>query len=60
MRLVAKYIEGDEIRFVNILAESIIEKDGYLFAYCGEKLVGVFDIGLVVAAYLSGEVKNER
>ena len=26
MRLVAKYIEGDEIRFVNILAESIIEK----------------------------------
>lgn len=39
--------------FVNINADRIERDDVFLYAYNGEKLVGLFDIGTVMTAYLS-------
>ena len=59
-KLIVKYREGDEYRFVNIRADSITEQNGFVCAYAGEELIGLFDLGVVYAVYLSEEAKNER
>lgn len=52
-KLIVKYHENEKDCFVNITAERITERDGIIFAYSGERLVGVFDMGFINAAYLS-------
>ena len=51
-------------KYVNIPADriEIQTKDGYITAYNGDKLVGVFDMSALTAAYLSsvGGQRNER
>lgn len=59
-KLIVKYREGDELRYVNIHADSITEQNGFIFAKRSGHLVGAFDLGTVYAAYLSEEGKNER
>ena len=54
-RLVVKYRNGDTLDYVNIAANHMEERDGFVFAYLDEKLVGAFDLGLIDAAYISGE-----
>ena len=59
-KLIVKYREGDELRYVNIHADSITEQNGFIFAKMSGHLVGAFDLGVVYAVYLSEEGKNER
>lgn len=51
MRLLV-YVHGVD-GFVNISADRIEKDDNFLIAYNGERLVGVFDLGTVMTAYLS-------
>lgn len=49
-RAVIKY--GEE--FVNIEAEMLIERDGYIWVYDARgEIVGVFDVGCIEMAWLS-------
>jgi hypothetical protein len=54
-KLIVIYREGDAPSYVNINADSIINKDGFMFAYAGHELVGAFDMGVVDMVYLSEE-----
>jgi len=53
MRLVVKY-HDENPQFINITADRIDEHDGIIWAYRGDELVGVFYVGAVDMAYLSG------
>lgn len=52
MRLIMWFNNKDD--FVNIKADSIERKDEFIMAFSGGKLVGMFDVGVVMAVYLSG------
>ena len=52
MRLIV-YFNSNTDQFINIEADSMERKDEFIYAYKGEKLVGMFDVGIVVAIYLS-------
>ena len=54
-KLIVKYREGDEHRYACILADSITEQNGFIFARRSGHLVGAFDLGVVYAVYLSEE-----
>ena len=54
-KLIVKYREGDSPNYVNIPAETIVEANGFVCAYIGDSLVGVFDLGVVDMVYLSEE-----
>lgn len=43
--------------FVNIKADRLVREDAVIFAYDGDKLVGMFDIGILLSIWLS-EVKE--
>lgn len=45
--------------FVNIPADSMTENNGMIYVYNDNELVGVFDGGEIIMAYLS-EKKGER
>lgn len=51
MRLLV-YVHGVD-GYVNISADRIEKDENFLFAYCENNLVGVFDLGTVMTAYLS-------
>lgn len=54
------YINGSE-GFVNISADRMEKDEVFLYAYNGEKLVGIFDVGTVMSAYLSEKnVKDNK
>lgn len=52
------YLVGTD-GFINIDADRLQKEDVFLCAYNGDKLVGMFDSGTVMAAYLS-EKKPDR
>ena len=54
-KLIAKMRDG----YCNIAADSMTEREGMIFVYRGEKLVGVFDLGAVDAIYISGKEGDE-
>lgn len=54
MRLIVKYREDGTANYVNIHADRMDVADGIVYAYASDKLVGVFDLGAVDMAYLSG------
>ena len=54
MRLVVKY-HDEKPQYINVAADRIEEANGFIVAYKGEKMVGVFYLGAVDMAYLSGE-----
>lgn len=49
MRMVAKHKDG----FCNLPADSLTERDGMVFVHNGDKLVGVYDLGVIDMIYLS-------
>lgn len=51
MKLIV-YVHGID-SFVNIFADRIEKDDVFLYAYSGDKLVGLFDVGTIMTAYLS-------
>ena len=51
-RAIVKMNGGDRDR-CNLAADSLKWEDEYLYIYNGEKLVGVFDVSIVLCAYLS-------
>lgn len=53
-RLIVKYRENGDLNYVNISADSITEREGFIFAYLDGHLVGAFDLGLIETAYMSG------
>lgn len=54
-RLIVKYLHGGKLEYVNIEADQMEEKEGFLFAWKGKNIVGAFDLGLIGLAYLSEE-----
>lgn len=54
MKLIVKYREDGITNYVNIHADRMDIADGIVYAYASDKLVGVFDLGAVDMAYLSG------
>lgn len=52
-RLIVKHKENGGLAHGNIPADRIAEKEGFIFAYNGDELVGVFDLGLIEVAYIS-------
>ena len=48
-RLIA-YFKG---QFVNLPADRIEEREGFIYAYSGNELIGTFDMGYIDAVYLS-------
>lgn len=53
-RLIVKYREGH----CNLTADTIVDRDGMIYAYIGDSLIGIFDPGCIDMLYLS-EVKTE-
>lgn len=51
MKLIV-YVHGID-SFVNICADRIEKDDVFLYAYSGDKLIGLFDVGTIMTAYLS-------
>lgn len=51
MKLIV-YVHGID-SFVNICADRVEKDDVFLYAYNGDKLVGMFDVGSIMVAYLS-------
>ena len=51
MRLLV-YVHGVD-GYVNICADRIEKDENFLFAYCENNLVGMFDLGTIMVAYLS-------
>ena len=51
LRLIVYFNHSDAS--VNIRADKLERNEEFLYAYIGETLVGMFDVGVVVAAYLS-------
>lgn len=49
LRLIVKQADG----YINIAADRMEVADCMIYAYAGETLVGLFDIGTVLTAYLS-------
>lgn len=58
MKLIV-YIHGLD-SFVNISADRIEKDDSFVYAYRGDLLVGMFDIGTVMTLYLSEKKENGR
>ena len=58
MRLVVKY-HTEKPEFINVAADKMDEHDGIIWAYRDEKLVGIFYVGAVDMAYLSGQTEKE-
>lgn len=54
MKLIVKYHEDGAAGHVNIPADRMEISDGILYAYCADRLAGVFDLGSIDMAYLSG------
>ena len=54
MKLIVKYHEDGAVGHVNIPADRMEISDGILYAYCADRLAGVFDLGSIDMAYLSG------
>ena len=54
VRLIVKYHE-DKPYHANVACDLIEREDGMVFAYNGDALVGVFDLGIVDMMYLSEE-----
>ena len=54
MRLIVKYREDGAVGHVNIPADRMEVSDGIVYAYCAGQLAGVFDLGSIDMAYLSG------
>lgn len=55
MRIVVR--SGEE--YINIEGDRLLEREnGFIYAYCGDELVGAFDLGTLDKIYLSGEKKN--
>lgn len=46
--------------FVNICADRIEKDDVFVYAYSEDCLVGMFDSGTVMAAYLSEKAPNQK
>lgn len=54
-RIVVKYKEDGKTSYANINAGRLVEREHMLFAYSGDELIGVFDLGVVDIAYISTE-----
>lgn len=52
MKKLIVYINNTE-GFVNIVADRIAVESPFLYAFNGDALVGIFDIGTITMAYLS-------
>lgn len=51
MRLIV-YLNGID-SFVNIAADRVQKDESFVYAYRGEDLVGMFDVGAIMTLYLS-------
>lgn len=58
MKLIV-YLHGID-GFVNINADKIEKDDSFVYAYRGDQLVGMFDIGTVMTCYLSEKKESGR
>ena len=59
MRLAATIHSGEAVKNVCIRADRVEREDqGLLYAYDGDRLVGVFDVGSILVLYLSEERKE--
>lgn len=58
MRLIV-YLNGVE-GFINIAADRVERENEFIIAYRAEKIVGMFDIGAVMAMYLSEKCPTEK
>lgn len=56
MKLIVYFNNMDQ--FVNISADRINREDEFVYAYNGGSLVGMFDVGVVAAIYLSEKGGN--
>lgn len=54
-KLVVKYREDGNKRYVNIKCDRVQERDGMILAWVGDGLVGAFDLGAIDIAYISEE-----
>ena len=52
MKLIV-YFCGNTDSYVNISADRIVREEEFVLAYNGDKLVGIFEIGVIAAIYLS-------
>lgn len=58
MRLIV-YLNGVE-GFINIAADRVEREIDFIIAYRAENIVGMFDIGAVMAMYLSEKCPTEK
>ena len=58
MRLIV-YLNGVE-GFINIAADKVVRENEFIIAYRAENIVGMFDIGAVMAMYLSEKCPTEK
>lgn len=58
MRLIV-YLNGVD-GFINIAADRVERDDTFVIAYKGEQVVGMFDLGAVMALYLSEKCPTEK
>lgn len=57
MRVVVQ--SGEE--YINIEGDRLLEgQNGFIYAYCGDELVGAFDLGTLDKIYRSEEKKKEE
>ena len=52
MKLIV-YFCGNYDFYVNIPADRIVREEEFVLAYNGDNLVGIFEIGVIAAIYLS-------
>lgn len=58
MRLIV-YLNGVE-GFINIAADRVVRENEFIVAYRRENMVGMFDVGAVMAMYLSEKCPTEK
>ena len=49
---------GKESKYINMPADRIEEREGFIYAYCGSELIGVFDIGSIDMIYVTPYAKE--
>lgn len=58
MRLIV-YLNGVE-GFINIAADRVVRENEFIIAYRAENMVGMFDVGAIMAMYLSEKCPTEK
>lgn len=57
MKLIV-YFNNHSDQYVNINADKLTKNDEFICAYNGNNLVGMFDVGVIMAIYLSDKGGN--